>query len=134
MPKTQVEIFAEVDGTAPLVEWMDKLKPVAQDKCHAKIKLLADYGYELRRPNADFLRDGIYELRIKHEGVQYRILYFFHDGDVVLSHGLQKESKVPPGEIDCAIDRKILFTVNPQKHTYEVEEESEDDNEKKTDN
>ncbi|MEH1871881.1 type II toxin-antitoxin system RelE/ParE family toxin [Nostoc sp.] len=38
---------------------------------------LAEYGFELRRPAADLLRDGIYELRAKHVRVQYRILYFF---------------------------------------------------------
>lgn len=39
-------------------------------------------GHELRRPEADFLRDGIYELRVSLQGQQYRMLYFFH-GKVV---------------------------------------------------
>jgi hypothetical protein len=34
-------------------------------------------GHELRRPEADFLRDGIYELRASLGGVHHRILYFF---------------------------------------------------------
>ncbi|MGO9257708.1 MAG: type II toxin-antitoxin system RelE/ParE family toxin [Bryobacteraceae bacterium] len=33
-------------------------------------------GRELRRPEADFLRDGIYELRVSLRGVHFRILYF----------------------------------------------------------
>src|ERR1019366_4808136 len=53
-------------------------------------------GHELRRPIADILRDEIYELRPSHRGVQYRILYFFRDRDVVvLSHGIMKRQKVP---------------------------------------
>jgi hypothetical protein len=32
----------------------------------------------LRRPHADYLEDGIYELRWRNGTVQYRILYFFH--------------------------------------------------------
>ena len=44
-------------------------------------------GHELRRPEADFLRDGIYELHISLGGVHQRILYFFHGGmAAVVSH------------------------------------------------
>jgi phage-related protein len=77
-------------------------------------------GHELRRPEADFLRDGIYELRVSRQGVQYRILYFFH-GVVaaVVSHGLIKERVVAPNEIDRAIVRRKRFTANPERHTYE---------------
>jgi phage-related protein len=78
-------------------------------------------GYELRRPEADYLRDEIYELRIKHEGVPYRILYFFHEGIAILSHGLQKEDTVPPREIDRAIQNKRKYIENPKLHTYEEE-------------
>jgi len=77
-------------------------------------------GHELRRPIADFLRDGIYELRVRHGRVNYRLLYFFH-GNVaaVLSHGLTKEKRVPPREIEKAIERKRKFEQNPQQHTQE---------------
>ena len=70
--------------------------------------------------NADFLRDGIYELRISLRGVHHRILYFFQ-GTVaaVVSHGLVKERVVPPKEIDRAIERKKRFEANPPRHTYE---------------
>ena len=77
-------------------------------------------GHELRRPEADLLRDGIYELRVSLQSVHYGILYFFH-GTVaaVVSHGLIKERVVPPKEIDRAVGRKKRFEVNPRKHTYE---------------
>jgi putative component of toxin-antitoxin plasmid stabilization module len=69
---------------------------------------------------ADFLRDGIHELRVSLQGVHYRILYFFR-GTVaaVVSHGLIKERVVPPKEVDRALERKERFKVNPRKHTYE---------------
>ncbi len=76
-------------------------------------------GHELRRPEADFLRDGVYELRIALQGIQYRILYFFQGSRAVLSHGLIKTSKVPPKEIDLAIDRKFRFAKNPARHTHQ---------------
>lgn len=77
-------------------------------------------GHELRRPEADFLRDGIDELRVSLQGVQYGILYFFHGAAAaVVSHGLIKERVVPPKEIDRAMIRKKQFTANPERHTYE---------------
>jgi phage-related protein len=81
---------------------------------------LSDLGRELRRPEADYLRNDIYELRIKLRRVNYRVLYFFHGREiVVLSHGLQKERAVPPREIDLAVRRRAEFERNPQLHTHE---------------
>ena len=76
-------------------------------------------GHELRRPEADVLRDGVYELRVSHQRVHHRILYFFH-GTVaaVVSHGLVKERVVPPKEIDRAVQRKKRFEASPSRHTY----------------
>jgi putative component of toxin-antitoxin plasmid stabilization module len=77
-------------------------------------------GHELRRPEADFLRDGIYELRVSLGGVHHRILYFFHGAiAAVVSHGLAKEKVVPPKEINRAVECKKRFEANPAKHTYE---------------
>ena len=74
---------------------------------------------KLRRPEADYLRDDIYELRASYQGVNYRMLYFFHHKlAVVVSHGLTKERAVPPREIDLAIKRKSQFDANPKRHTF----------------
>jgi phage-related protein len=119
VPITEVIIFAEEDGSSPLIEWLDGLGSKVQDKCIVRVERLAEMGHELRRPEADFLRDGIYELRSKSEGVQFRILYFFYKGKAVISHGLKKEAEVPPKEIDMAIRRREMFEKNPNKHAYE---------------
>lgn len=77
-------------------------------------------GHELRRPEADFLRAGIYELRVSIGGVPHRILYFFHGAiAAVVSHGLVKEREAPRKEIDYVIERKMRFQANPAQHTYE---------------
>jgi phage-related protein len=49
-----------------------------QDKSFLRLERSREVGHELRRPEADFLRDGIYEIRVSLQGVHYRILYFFH--------------------------------------------------------
>lgn len=85
--------------------------------------MLALFGHELRRPAADLLRDGIYELRARQGHVQYRLLYFFHGRNVaVLAHSLTKEDQVPSIDIERAIARKKLFLTNPTEHTYETED------------
>lgn len=67
---------------------------------------------------ADYLRDGIYELRVRHRSVNYRMLYFFHDQIAVVSHGLKKEDVVPDREIDLAMSRSTQFGQDPERHTY----------------
>ncbi len=119
MPETGVVLFAESDGSSPLIEWLDNLPAKAQDKCIVRIERLAEMGHELRRPEAAYLRDGIYELRASFKGVHYRVLYFFHDQRALISHGLKKKGAVPSREIDFAILRKNLFEENPSGHTYE---------------
>jgi phage-related protein len=117
MPKTKVILYCEEDGSCPVLDWLQELPEKAQDKCFLRLERLSELGHELRRPEADFLRDGIYELRASLQGVNYRILYFFHGSiAAVVSHGIVKERAVPPKEIDRAIERKKLFELNPAKH------------------
>jgi phage-related protein len=120
MPKTRVVLFREEDGSCPFFDWLSKLPPKVQAKCLSRLERLREMGHELRRPEADYLRGGIYELRATLRGVNHRIRYFFH-GNIaaVVSHGLVKERVVPPREIDRAIERMRQFETNPKKHTLE---------------
>jgi hypothetical protein len=118
VPATEVIMFQESDGTVPLIAWLDKLPEKVQDKCLVKVQRLEEQGYELRRPEADSLRDGIHELRVAFRGMQYRMLYFFHGQQAVISHGLKKENVVPSQQIDLAIERRARFANDPMKHTY----------------
>ena len=122
MPRVTLLLFCESDGRVPLLEWFDTLSPKVLDKCRAWLTRLREQGHELRRPEADYLRDGIYELRIGFRGVNYRILYFFAGREgVVVSHGLTKERTVPSKEIDLAVRRMNAFRQNPTAHTYREE-------------
>ena len=130
MPETQIIFFQDDRGEVPVLNWLKKL--LKQDRkgyanCIARIEQLAEYGFELKRPAADLLRDGIYELRAKHIKVQYRLLYFFHGQNVViLAHAMIKEHKqVPEKEIELALKYKNLFVLKPENYTYtEPEEEA----------
>lgn len=122
MPATKVVFFQDDDGGVPLLVWLDSLPKKPRAKCVARIERLRDLGHELRRPEADLLRDGIYELRVGLGGVNYRMLYFFHGQTAaVVSHGCTKERVVPVREIDLAVQRKNKFERAPARHTYEEE-------------
>lgn len=120
MPKTTVYIYAEKDGVSPVLAWLEELSRTnvrALDACIARVKLLALMGHELRRPHADMLRDGIYELRARVGNVNYRLLYFFHGKDIaIIAHGLTKEAEVPAPDIERAIDRRRRYEQEPAKH------------------
>jgi len=120
LPRIEVVFFREENGTVPLVDWLAALPSVARAKCRVRLDRLEELGHELRRPEADYLRDGIYELRTKHAGVNYRMLYFFYGRTAaVASHGIMKQqAEVPPKDIDKAVQRKVLFEGHPQRHTF----------------
>ena len=125
MPATNVVLYQKQPGVSPVVDWLRTLNatnPKAFDKCRAAIARLALLGHELRRPEADYLRDDIYELRVRLGSVNYRLLYFFHGRTVsVVAHGLTKEAAVPATDIKQAIARKAAFSANPVAHTFKGE-------------
>ncbi len=119
MPAADLVFYREENGSVPALEWLDTLGTKAIVKCRAKLMRLAAQGHELRRPEADLLRDGIHELRVGLSHVNYRLLYFFSGQNaVVVSHGFTKEAKVPESEIALAIARRARFRLNPSAHSF----------------
>jgi phage-related protein len=125
MPRTEVLFYQETLEEVPVLDSLRELRRTDRRgyaKCLARIQRLAEMGHELRRPEADFLRDGIHELRVRRGRINYRILYFFYaQGSAVLASGLSKEAELPNADIDRALRRRIAFENAPQRHTFEVE-------------
>ena len=120
MAHTRVIFYRDADGTVPLLDWFEEIPARAKAKCRLRLDRLRERGHELRRPEADYLRDGIYELRVAMGTVNYRMLYFFFGATAaVVSHGITKEQAVPPREIDLALRRKAAFTNDHETHTFE---------------
>lgn len=97
--------FVDKDGDKPVKEFIDSLTVKEQAKVYAYINELKRQGNNLRRPTADYLRDGIYELRPKHN----RIFYFFYLGEsAVLAHAVKKKTeKILENDLRLCIKRKI---------------------------
>jgi phage-related protein len=60
------------------------------------------------------IKDGIWEFRTLHAGIQYRLLSFwdskYSTSLVVITHGIKKKSwKLPPKEIEKAIVRRSQY-------------------------
>jgi len=105
-----------------MVEWVARLPKKPREKCFEWIGRLKTFGHELHRPYADFLRDGIYELRVRFHRANYRMLHFFYGNTVVvLTRGLVKEREVPDKEIHRAIELKSRFEADPESHTFQWE-------------
>jgi phage-related protein len=122
MAGVTLRFFRLKDQTCPLLQWLESIKPKkAQAKVLARIQLLESLGHEIRRPHADMLEDGIYELRERFVSVQYRALFFFNGKtEAVITHGFTKEgSAVPPKEIERAKLYRAMFLRAPEMHTYE---------------
>jgi phage-related protein len=123
MPKTAIRVFRDFDSKEHLRDWMRALRKTnrkAYAKCLARMIDLARDGYDLRRPIAAHLVDGIYELRARERRVNYRILYFFCGQNIAcLSHGFTKEGQVPEIEIERAKTRKSYVEGDPKRFTSE---------------
>jgi hypothetical protein len=119
VPQTRLLMFREADGSVPLTDWLDRLPAKVRTKCVARIERLELFGHELRRPEADLLRDGIHELRIGFQGIHYRILYFFHGEAAILCQGLAKERAVPRREIHGAIRMRAQYISDPDRYSIE---------------
>ena len=131
MPATEVLFFKDEDGSVPVLEWLEEIRnhnERAFRKCFGLIRLLEELGHELRRPRADILRDGVYELRTKVGNVNYRILYGFVGKDVaLLAAGLTKEKKVPAREIDQAAARLELYRSDPDAFRFFLDDVGDND-------
>jgi phage-related protein len=72
------------------------------------LEVLSEKGNALREPYSRHLSDGIFELRCKVATDIVRLLYFFHEGKlIVVTNGFVKKSqKTPPKEIALAKKRR----------------------------
>jgi phage-related protein len=118
----EVIYYQDDDETVPMKVWMENLRsqPRHRAKCIEWIGLLRDNGHELRRPISEYLRDDIYELRVKYQRIRYRMLYFFHGrARAVITHGIVKQTDdIPPREIDRAVEMKKKYEKAPNCHSH----------------
>lgn len=106
-----VYFYEDEAGNCPVQEFLDARTENENAKAAAWIEQLQIQGPTLPRPYADFLRDGIHELRIKLKGDQVRILYYFvfQDNIILTNAFIKNVDKVPDAEIETALKCKADF-------------------------
>lgn len=71
----------EVEFTDEFAGWWDGLDTGEQSSVAYSIRLLEEYGIDLKRPHADTVHGSRFpnmrELRVQHQGRPYRVLYAF---------------------------------------------------------
>ena len=112
MKKEWKIVFYENDeGECPVDDFINTLSEKDKKKMNLWLEYLKEVGVEMKRPQADYLRDGIHELRIKLSRGQTRTLYFLcFENNIVLTHSFYKRTeKVPLDEINKALMCKQDF-------------------------
>lgn len=98
--------FIDKRGNNPVKEFIDNLPISDRAKVLAYLKELRSKGNDLRRPLADYLGYGIYELRPKANRIFY---FFFIKNNAVLVHAIRKKTdKVPAKDLELCIERKSI--------------------------
>jgi len=106
-----VEFYQKENGEIPVFDFLNSLSPKMRAKTYSEIKLLEQFGINLREPYVSPIKGkkykGLYELRTKFASDITRIFYFLYKNDTfVLLHGfIKKSEKTPTGEIEIAKNR-----------------------------
>ena len=96
--------FIDERGGNPVKEFIDRLPSKEQTKVFAYMAELLQRGHQLRRPIADYLGNGIYELRPKNNRIFY---FFFMKSSAVMIHAIRKTThKIPESDLQLCARRK----------------------------
>ncbi len=108
MPAVGIEYYRTGSGREPVREFLASQPSLARALCEAVIEYLRTGEIDARPRHRAYLADGIWELRITFQGVEYRILYVVDAGTAVLLHGfIRKTRQTPKRAIDLAKKRIV---------------------------
>jgi phage-related protein len=126
MPPVNV-VFYQEDDKVEMRDWLRGRAKNEQEVCVDRLTSLQEYGYELGYPACEHLEDKIYQLRVRKNKVQLRMLYFFHERvAAVATHGFQKKTKkTPPAEIEKAKKKRERYQEDPDSHTFNWEPDND---------
>ena len=85
--------YEDARGRKQVKEFINEFDDKTKGKILTGIEYLADHWYEIRRPYADKIERGLYELRVDFAWNSVRIIYAYMFKDyIVLLHGFKKKS------------------------------------------
>ncbi len=104
----EIEYYETDNGQIPVYDFINNLPMKIRAKAFASLKILSEYGNNLREPYSKYLDKGIFELRIKFSTDITRIFYFFiKDNKIILTNGyIKKQNKLDSNEFSKAVKYK----------------------------
>jgi phage-related protein len=104
---SNIYYFVDERGRNPVKEFICGLTVKQQAKVFAYINELLLQGHNLRRPIADYLTEGIYELRPKDNRIFY---FFFLKDSAVLVHAVKKRTaSISKNDLMLCFERRLLW-------------------------
>jgi phage-related protein len=102
-------IYYKTENGKEIVKiFIDSLNTKMKAKAFWEIGILEEKGKKLKKPYCDYIKEGVWELRIDFASNIARIFYFFFDGkNIILTNGfIKKTKKTPIKEIEKALKYK----------------------------
>jgi phage-related protein len=99
--------FRTPSGTEPVRDWLKSLPKEDRLTIGSDLKTV-EFGWPVGMPICRSLGGGLWEMRSRlPRGRTARVLFFVHDGQIVLLHGFMKTTqKTPPADMRLALERK----------------------------
>ncbi|AEF05691.1 hypothetical protein ambt_21000 [Alteromonas naphthalenivorans] len=105
--KVPAVFYRSDSGSEPVREWLLACAVEDRKSIGADIKTV-EFGWPVGMPVCRPMKDGLYEVRTNLTDKRIaRVLFCFHDGNMVLLHGfIKKSQKTPKPDLDLAKKRK----------------------------
>lgn len=113
----EVTFYQTAQGTRPAEAWLRDQSAKAQARFSRIFDLLEEQGTNVREPYVSHVRGKIWEVRVEHDRVQRRLLYFpATERKFVMLHGFAKKTqKTPAKEIEVAEQRMRDYMTRLEK-------------------
>ncbi len=97
LKKVRASFYRTVSGNEPVREWIKSLSLEDRKIIGADIATV-EFGWPVGMPVCRSLGKGIWEVRSNITDGIARVLFFFHDGRLILLHGFVKKTQKTPDE------------------------------------
>ncbi len=115
----EIEYYETDNVKIPVYDFINILPVKLRVKVFASLKILSEYGNNLREPYPKYIDKGIFELRIKFSTDITRIFYFFiKDNKIILTNGyVKKQNQMDNIEYNKALKYKEDYERREKKWT-----------------
>ena len=114
MEEFRIDYVELESGNVPFEKFLDSISKQERAEIIAVIeefRIKLNNNVKISTKISKYLRDGIFELRVKHINKISRVFYFFQIGKfIVITHGFIKKTQTTPNEeIEKAIKYRNIY-------------------------